>query len=102
MLKRVKYSGLCIGGPKDRKLAVSEGSTMKVALLGPVSPRPVDVPYTETVCLTFEYRFVSFHRYDDAGNEELRGFWIPADTNGDHILFVLDALAKSYAEGGDA
>ncbi len=100
----VRFSGMCIGGPKDGVFAKSDSPWVVFPL--PLSPRqflaPDEAIPMEAVVDRVKYRHVAFHfrNSDRPGWEEMRGFWTPEDVRDQH-LYVLDRLAAAYRERAD-
>lgn len=98
-----RYSGMCIGGPKDGEHAWGETPTLNAhwPLAMPLSPN-FDEAITNTIVVDrFTYRHVAFHfRNTNRPNwQGKRGFWTSHDVSqDDQHLYVLDALARAYRE----
>ncbi|WP_421925319.1 hypothetical protein [Neoaquamicrobium sediminum] len=100
----VRFSGMCIGGPKDGVHGTSDRDVLMVHVDVPAPPLPaLDEPMPmDAVVDRVVYRHVAFHfRNSDRPNwKEIRGFWTPEDVRDQH-LYVLDRLAAAYRERAD-
>lgn len=99
-----RYSGMCVGGPKDRQFAKCDSPFITFALPLPRAPFPVfDEPFpVDATVDRVTYRHVAFHfgNSNRPGWQETRGFWTPEEVEDQH-LYVVDELAKAYRERSD-
>lgn len=95
----VRFSGICIGGPKDgQHIGGSPSSTLLVAVERPIQPE--NVPMAEDDAYIFHYRHTHFEfgyqaNRSDPPSRHTYGFWVPEGTQ-EPQRYVLETLAKHY------